>query len=293
MNKLLGIVSKYKLLIAISFLFGITLLGIFNWQEERSRFYLFVKFVESGPLYKGMPVCYKGYEIGKTEKVTLNGDYKYTLVKIAIFPQNPKLPKGVDAVVKKHDLLGNYIDLVAPEEHSGKLLKNGAIISGTPLFDMGTFLAEIDNSGLLIPLIQNFSDAALSLSQTSLKIGDFFSDSRTILKDNRQNLKHTTDSLNKMTSNFNTSFSKDKLDKTTSGVEKSTTNIQAITENVKNITQSVDCATRTLDKTIEKLDGTLSNTKAITGGIKDVMRKRFAGLRIIFGKPIEKCSRDF
>ena len=191
-------------------------------------------------------------------------------------------------VVKKHDMLGNYIDLTPSNDASSEILKNGDTIDGIAIFEVGAILSEIADSGLIIPLIQNFSDTALSLNKTSSKIENFFSDSSLILKDNRQNLKHATESLNKITSNFNTTFSKDKLNNTTSSVNKSATNIQEITESVKNITQSVDCATKNLDKTIAKIDCTASNVKVITCGFKEIMGKRFAGLRIFFGKPLNK-----
>lgn len=294
MNKLFNLFLKYKLAIINSLFIALILLGLFNLFEDHFKYHIFVKFSKSGPLYKNMPVCFKGYAIGRTQKVTLSDDYKYTLVKIVLYPQNPKLPQKIDGVVKKHDVLGNYIDLIPSDESSTELLKNGDTIDGTPIFDLGTFLSEVAGSGLIVPLLQNFSDAALSLNKTSSKIGNFFSDSRLILKDNRQNLKHTTEALNKITSNFNSSFSKDKLNDTTSSVNKSATNIQAITENVKNITQSVDCATKNLDKTIAKIDCTASNVKIITGGFREVMSKKFAGLRIIFGQPLNKnkCPKN-
>lgn len=290
---------KFGTIILFSLFIVLTSYGVFKLYEDHFRYHINVKFLESGPLYKDMPVCFKGYRIGYTQKVILNADYKYTMVKIAIYPKNPKFPKDIEGVVKKHDFLGNYIDLIPPEEPSENLLKDGDTIDGKPLFDAGTFLSDIADSGLLIPLIQNFSDAAVSLSTTSTKIGDFFSDSRTLIKDNRQNLKRTTESLNKITSNFNTSFSKAKLNKTTSSVETSANNIQEVTENVKNITRSVDCATRNLDTTMEKLDSTISNANAvasnakfITCGFCEVLSKRFAGLRIIFGKPLKhKCPQ--
>lgn len=300
MSKLFNIFLKLAGITLVLLFVMLISLGIFKLYDH-FRYHIMVKFVDSGPLFKGMPVCFKGYRIGQTQKVILSEDYKYTLVKIVIYPKNPKLPKDIMGVVKKHDMLGNYIDLIPSDEPSNAILKNGDIIDGKPIFDIGTFLAKIDDSDILIPLLENYSDTALNISKTSTKIGDFFSDSHTILKENRQNLKHTTESLNKITSNFNTSFSKDTLHNTSSSVNKSATNIQAITENVKNITQNVDCATRNLDKTMEKIDSTLceahavaSNAKVITGGFREAMGKRFAGLRIIFGKPLNKncCQKN-
>lgn len=295
MTKFFNIFFKYKVIIITLLLIVLISLGLFNLFEEISRYHIMVRFTESGPLFRGMPVCFRGYQIGRTQKVTLSEDYKYTLVKIVLYPKNPKLPKDITGVVRKHDMLGNYIDLVVSKDPSDTLLKNGDIINGKPIFDIGTFLSKIDDSDILIPLLQNYSNTALNISKTSTKIDNFFTDSRSILKDNRQNLKHTTESLNKITSNFSVSFDKDKLHNTTSSIQKSATNIQAASESIKNITQSVDCATRNLDKTMEKIDATLceahavaSNANVITGGFREVLAKRFAGLRIIFGKPLNK-----
>lgn len=290
MNKLVDIFLKLVVIILVLLVIAFISLGIFKLYDY-FRYHIFVKFTFSGPLFRGMPVCFKGYRIGHTQKVSLSEDYKYTLVKIVLYPKNPKIPKDTLGVVKKHDMLGNYIDLIPSDEPSTAILKSGDIIDGKPIFDIGTFLSKIDDSDILIPLLQNYSDTALNISKTSTKIGDFFSDSHSVLKDNRQNLKRTTESLSKITSNLNTSFSKEKLNETTSSVNKSATNIQVITENVKNITQSVDCATKNLDKTMAKIDCTASNVKAITGGFREVMGKRFAGLRIIFGKPLNKYKR--
>lgn len=303
MSKLVNIFLKLGVVVLILLFISLITSGIFKLYDL-SRYHIMVKFTESGPLFKGMPVCFKGYRIGSTQKVILSEDYKYTLVKVVLYPKNPRLPKDITGVVRKHDMLGNYIDLVVLKEPSATLLQNGDIINGKPIFDVGTFLAKIDDSDILIPLLQNYSDTALNISKTSTNIDNFFTDSRSVLKDNRQNLKHTTESLNKITTNFSVSFDKDKLHNTASSVEKSASNIQAATESAKNIAQNVDCATRNLDKTMEKVDSTLceahavaTNARVITGGFREALAKRFAGLRIIFGKPLDKnkctpnCSR--
>ncbi len=291
MRKLFEIWFNNKPIIINLLFFVMISLGLLKFYEEYSRYHIFVKFVKSGPLFKGMPVCFRGYKIGQTQEIILSEDYKYTLVKIVLFPKNPKLPKDIEGVVKKHDFLRNYIDLIASDEPSTKLLENGDIIKGIPFYDTGTFLAEVADS----KLIQNFSNTALNLNSAGTEIKSFFSDSRSVLMDNRQNLKSTTSSINKITTDLNTSFNKNKLGDTASSVEKTANNIQIATENIKNITQSVDCATRNLDKTVAKIDSTMSkanavasNAKVITGGFREVLGKRFAGLRLIFGKPLKR-----
>lgn len=300
-NESFEIASKHRYIILTVLFFVLLSIWLFILYKESTRYYIFVKFIKSGPLHKGMPVCFRGYEIGKTKSITLSEDYKYILVKIVLDTNNPKIPKDVYASVKKYDMLGNYIDLVPKNETSTLILKKGEIVEGHQFFDVGTFLAELSDTGLLIPLLKNFSNAAVSLNKTSTNVGGFFVDSRLVLKDNRQNFKHTTESLNQITSNVNTSFSKDKLNNTASSVNTSAENIQSASENIKNITKSVDCATRGIDKTVEQIDSTISeahatasNAKVITGGLCEVLSKRFAGLRIIFGKPLNKnkCQKN-
>lgn len=300
MNKLFNIFLKFNTIIITSIVILLIIVGIYNLHEKYFRYHIIVKFAESGPLYKGMPVYYKGCKIGRTQNVRLDKEYKYTYLTISLFSKNPKLPDDIIARVKNHEVLRNYINIENSDQPSEFLLKNGAIIDGKPIFDISSFLSEIDNSGLLIPLIQNFSDTALSAGKTSDEIKNFFSDSRQILKDNRQNLKSATRSLNKITTRIDNTITKEKLDNTISSVNKTAGNIQTASESVKNITQSVDCATRNIDETIAKIDSTLAeanaataNARVITGGFCEVLGKRFAGLRIIFGKPLKhnKCTK--
>lgn len=304
MNKLF----KFRVIIIILIFFVLFSLGLFQLYNNHFKYHIIAKFAESGPLYTNMPVYYKGYNIGQTKKVKPSKDYKYTLVKIVLSPKEPKLPENIVAKVKKADSRKDYIDLIMSEAPSDTLLENGSTIVGEAAFDLEAFLSDIADSGIIVPLLQTFSDTLLSAGKTSEEIHRFFSDSRLILKDNRQNLKQTTKdlaeaskSLKKISSRFNTSITENKLNNTTLNIDKSSTNILAATESIKNITASVDCATRNLDKTMSKLDCTLSeansvlsNVKAITNGLCETLGKRFAGLRIIFGKPMDKnkCPKN-
>jgi ABC-type transporter Mla subunit MlaD len=305
MSKTFNIGSKYKFFILIPFFILLILTIIFFGYKLFYGPFITAKFPKSGPLSVNMPVYYKGYHIGQTVGVKLSEDYKYSLVKIMLYPSKIKLPENVEAKAKKPDSRKDYIDLVNPEQPSIVLLKNGGIIDGQQAFDMETFLSEIADSGIIVPLLQNFSDTLVSAGETSDEIKNFFSDFRSVLQENRQNLKQaskelaqSTKSLSKLTSKFNNSITEEKLNSTTSTVDKSANNILAASENIKNITANVDCATRNIDKTVAKIDSTVSDAKAITcdvktitSGFREVLSKRFAGLRIIFGKPVKnnKC----
>lgn len=306
MTKLIELIHKYKIIFFYILFLILILIMVINQHESKIRYYIVAKFVDSGPLHNNMPVYYKGYKIGKIRSIILSDDYKYTYVKIIFFPKKPKLTEGTIAKVKKLDNEEDYIDLVASEAPNEKMLKRGSIIDGEPVFDLDSFISDIADSGLVIPLIETFSDSLTNLGEASSEIKSFFSESRLIIGDNRQNIKETarnlaqtTKSLNKITSRLNKSLTDDKLNNTTSNIDKSSTNILAATENIKSITNSIDSATKNLDKTMDKIDCTISkantvasNIKIITDGIKCALGKRFGGLRIIFGKSINRsCSK--
>lgn len=294
MNKIRGI-------IIISSSLALIAVAVFWLYETYFGFYVTAKFSTSGPLAVNMPVYYKGFEIGKIKKIEPSKNYKYTFVKIILYPKDIKLTENVVAKAKMPNSKNDYIDLVPPDFPSDKLLKNGDIIDGEPAFDMESFLSDIATSGIVVPLLQNFSDTAVSLNKTSTEIRNFFAETKDVVDENRKNLNLTTkgmaqtsQSLTKLTSRLNNSITDDKIKNTTSNVDKSSTNILSATERIKTIAANVECVTRNLGQTMCKVDSTLTNanatvenTKAITGGLRQVLAKRFAGLRIIFGKPLK------
>lgn len=295
---ILKIISKYRVIILTLSLFLLIFSAIFYLPKN---FYIILKFSDSGPLHKNMPVYYKGCKIANTKNIWLSEDYKYTFVKI-VFKKKPKLSENTTAKIKTLSVKKNYIDLISEEGSSSNLLKNGSIIEGEGAFDIESFLSDIADSGLVIPLIEHFSDAAVSLSQTSEEIKNFFSDSRSMLKDNKNNLKNTTeslvemsDSLKEVSTRINNSVTNDKVKNTTKNIDKSSSNILEATEDIKVIIKNVKGATGNIDKTIDNIDSTVCNANAITcdvkvmtKGLRQIMAKRFAGLKIFFGKPLEK-----
>lgn len=303
MSNLFSIFFKYKLV--ISALLITLIITTAGWlYKDATRFSLTAKFTETTPLKKRIPVFCKGYKIGEIKEIKLSDDYKFSLVKIILYPRSPKLSKDVVAKVRHHDVIKDYIELSNPDEASTTLLKSGEVIDGEAGFDMESFLADIENANIIVPLLQNFSDTLVSIKTTSNGIGKFFADSRSILKDNKQNLNDTTKylvqstkSLKKLTSRLNNSITDDKINNTTTNVDKSSANILDASENIKRITQNVDCATKNLDQTIAKIDCTIADTKVITSNVKtitcgfrEVLGKRLAGIRIIFGKPVKNNS---
>lgn len=306
MNRLFEIFYKHTLIILIPLFFILSMVLIIWRINMQSKFYLTAKFADSGPLYKNMSVYYKGYKIGYIEGIRISKDYQYTLVKIVFYPKCPMFYKNLVAKAKKLEEKNDYIDLIYPDESSKILLAKGEVIEGRGAFDVDSLLSDVAEADILVPLLQHFSDVLVSADATSDEIKKFFSDTRSIIKDNRenlnqttQNLEQTTKSLKRITSKFNSSITKHDISNTTSNVYKSSDNILTATESIKDITKNIDCATRNLDKTIAKVDCTVTeantiaaNIRVITGSLCKALGKRFAGLRILFGKPMaNNCTQ--
>ncbi|MCQ2957701.1 MAG: MCE family protein, partial [Candidatus Gastranaerophilales bacterium] len=108
-----------------------------------------IKFEDLGPVYKRMPVYYKGYKIGITKKIEPSKDYKSTLVTVNFYPKELKLPSNTTAKVKKLDTGIDYIELLYPKNPSGTFLETGEIIEGKTAMDIQSFMsAQVDSGNL-------------------------------------------------------------------------------------------------------------------------------------------------
>lgn len=300
--------SKVFILLLVPIILILLSIGVFQVYESCFRSHITIKFDDCGPLYVNMPVFYKGYKIGYIKNVKPTEDYKSTLAKVTLYPKNPKLPENITAQVKKMDMRRDYIDLEYPDEPSDNLLKNGDTIDGEGAFDLEKTLKDLLGSGTLDPIIDSVSNFISSISDTSDQVGKFFSNANITLNDNKQNVKTTTKSISEITTKFNNSIKEDSINSmmanvnrtscnitdASESIKKITTNADIASENIKNITANVDTATKNLDQTRSKIDCTISNINAtvcnakhITCGLYQTLKKRFAGLRMIFGKPIQ------
>lgn len=297
----------------------ILLISIFGWAvgnrlyDRIFGYYITAKFFDLAPLTQGLPVFYKGCKIGKAEKVELSKDYKYTNVKIILYIKKDLLPKNITAIVKRPDTFKNYIELIYPDHSSKEFLTNGSVIKGSTEMTLNEFLTDLADSGIK----DNITNALTSIKDTSDEMGAFFTLFNLVLEESRDNIKRTTknaaqittnlnqvsktstqiaDNLNQVSSNLKGSIKQENIKSTISNIEKSSATIQDAANNVKSITKNIDNATKDLDKTVAKIDTTIddvgdtaANAKAITCGVSEVLRQRFAGLRIFFGNPM-RCN---
>lgn len=310
MNETLKKYIKYLLILSAFLLIVSVLTGMVNFYRSNFKYAMLIraKFTELGPMYSSMPVYYKGFKIGKTKDINPSEDYKYTVVKIILYPEKLSLPDNVVAKVKKLETGKDYIELLYPEKPSENLLKNGDFIEGKTTVDIDSFMSAQVESGVFSSISDNMGKTLTSVEKTSDEVNKFFSDLRVILKENRPNIKRSTENtadilenLNNITSTIDKTLDEKKLKKITSNVHDSSNNLKDLTSNIIDITANLSVATKDLDKTMAKLDATIAeahtsakNVSGITGGVCEIMGKRFAGVRLFFGKPVShsKCAKS-
>lgn len=287
------------ILIVVSIISFMTYQRVFNYQ-------ITAVFKELEPIHKSMPVFYKGYKIGRTGKVKLSSDCKYTLMKITLYPRKLCFPLNVQIKIRKLDTDQGYAELIYPKVPSERMLNKGSYIHGSVELDIKTHMARLADSGKIDEIADNASKALASLDSAGSQISEFFILFNMILEENRQNLKHTTEEFSKASENLNQLTRKlsDSIDSksikgTFSNINKSSGNFNDTTlefkdsaQNIKKITENIERATKDLDKTVSKIDATTceikataENARCITEGVGCLLTKRFAGLRIFFGKP--------
>ncbi len=300
---------KYFFIVVGFAIISFFLVASYRYYNNHFNTVVTIKFTDLEPVSKNLPVYYMGYKIGKMKKIRLGKDFKSSLVEIVLYPNNLILPDNTIAKVKKvkdkDDNKEKYIELIYPSEPSKHLLKSGSTIEGHTVMDLDAFIGAISESGKLDEIGDNASTALANFGDTALAISDFFNQLNELVEENRPNIKKTTKStadsaenVNKLTSQVQKSMNEQKLSNSVSNIEQSTQNIQCAAKNVQNITENVDRATKNLNKTMDKVDCTVSeacaattNAKCITNGVSRLLNKRFAGFRIMFGKPVDKdCS---
>ena len=107
-----GYKNIVKIIIAaIAFLLLIILIFIYL---NRPVLTLIAKFDKLPPVSKKLNIYYKGYKVGKTSKILLSEDSKYTLLYLDIYKKGLQLPENVFAKIKiQEDKNKNdYIEII-------------------------------------------------------------------------------------------------------------------------------------------------------------------------------------
>lgn len=293
------IVQYIKVLFLSLVLILVTVFFAVKIHDKLFGYNIYAIFSELDPLSQKVPVYYRGNKIGRVKRIKPGKDYKYTIMKVFINTKKLALPDNTIAKVKKLDNGQNYIDLIYPKVPSEVILKNGSMIEGKMAVDIEDFMSELADSGDLTVMKDNIKKTLEGIQTASEDIGTVFELLNYILEENRNNLKKTThnaakisNDLNEASKKLNVVIDEQELKNTFSNANKSSEDVKQTAKNLKEITENVDKATQNLDKTVAKIDNTVSEVNVITCNVKQitntfcqVLKKRFAGMRILFGKP--------
>ena len=265
--------------------------------------YITIEFNEARPVRNKISVYYKGYRIGKVEKINPSKDFKSTKVTIVLYPQHLKLPINTTALLTREKRGGrfetDFINLLYPDEPSEAILRSGDSILGFTTVDIESFFSDKAISGELDAITKNANSLLEELQTTSQALTLLMQILQDTVNENRPSIKIMTGNLAEMSeelkgfaSKLNNSVNQDEVQSTLSNFNQTSTNIVTISKNLDELTNSINSKSTQISNTIDDANKIANNIEIITTGLKNTMSKNFAGFRLLFGKPINKTNCD-
>ena len=271
----------------------ITLAGLgFYIYKLTTYTYVTAKFKELRPIHEKLPVYYKGLVVGKAREQRHSEDYNHTLIHLVLYPKNLLLPDNTTVMLKKekhHDKEHDFLELVYPKEPSTTMIADGAVLEGKATVDVDTFMAN-QNPDDLEAIKQNLAQSSENLNVALEGLAMVFESVNEILKENQKNLYTTTGNLSKATRNLDNVTQK--IDKSVQQkrLDNTISNLETLSANLNGTTTSVNGVIPHIDATMCQVQGLATNANAISCGVRKTLRKRFGGLRLLFGKVIDECD---
>ena len=265
---------------------GIILLILIGAYINYRMHYIKVKaeFEQLEPFPDSLPVYYRGFKLGRSTKVYPSKDFTKTYVELVLNINELALPENSAIKIKTKN----------KKDPSVEYLKNGSTMKGEVCYNLSSYLsAQAENGG--------FDDLQDNLNTTISAAGDTLEALTTLLNTGNEilvdakpdinksvkNLTVATENLADLTKKMNTSAKSEYLDNTFKNVNDTTENIEKITAHSASITEKIDKQTVNLvDCLIKNINNVVLNINEIVCGLKSTLSKKFGGMRLIFGKPI-------
>lgn len=252
-----------------------------------------IHFEDLEPLKQHLPVYYNGFKLGHTTKIYPDKDYKSTMVDIRIVLKNLQLPVNTTAILRRKDKK-DYIELEYPDAPYIQNLRHKDVIEGRLGVDFEHFLQDQAESGGLDEIKENLNTTVISLGQTFDAITDIVNEANAILKDARpliqdsiNNVNITSKNLADSSSEIKTSLEKGYIDKALYNLEQTSGNLVLTTQNTTGFTEGLNKQSNVLINCLLKnLNTVVCNINNIVIGVGNTLRKKFGGLRLIFGKTV-------
>ena len=272
----------------------ISIAGIWYGIYRLNNLKVTAVFDELEPFPHNINVYYKGFRLGRSTRIYPSKDFTQTYVDMNLHMDNFSLPDNITAKVKTKNKR-DYIELIYPDMPSVRYLKNHDKIKGAKGVNFASFIQDQADSGGLDDLSENLSETVEDAGETMKALTDLFHTANDILVDLRPSLKESGENLALASRNLasisielNNSTGQKRLDNTFSNIELITKNLELTTANTALLTKRADSETvALLNCLISNANKMVLNINDIIKGFKVTLSKRFAGMRLIFGKPLE------
>ena len=250
-----------------------------------------IDFEDLEPFKYHLPVYYKGFRLGHTTKVRPDKDYKSTLVDTRIVLKNLTLPANTTAILKRKDKK-DYIELVYPNAPYIEKLKHNDTIKGSIGLNFEHYLQSQANNGGLDEIKNNVNKTIISAGETFNALTEMLNvateileDVRPVIKDSALELNTTTKNLANLSSELKKSVDKGYLESFLYNLDRSSNNLVATTNNFSSLSDNFNKeSTRLTNCLLQKLNILVSNINQIVIGVGETLKKRFGGIRLMFGK---------
>lgn len=255
-----------------------------------------VDFQELEPFRHSLPVYYKGFKLGHTVKVYPSPDFHTTRVDLKIRLKQLRLPANTRAMIRRKDKK-DYIELIYPDAPYLAKLRNHSLIEGTKGINFENFMQEQANNGGLDEIKENVNGTIKSAGATFNALTEMIQVMTGIMEDARPTINDTVQNVNIASKNLadasyhvQTSLQQGYINSTLENLERTSRNLVKTTQNITGVTDNVNNnSINLLNCVIKNINTVVSNVNVIVVGLGETLKKRFAGIRLIFGKAID-CS---
>lgn len=278
-------------LAAITFLFAI--LFMYKLLNETR---IYVEFDRLRPFHEKAPVYFRGYKIGKVVKIMPADNYQSTIVSIILHPKNLKLPINTTAQLKMHKtkwMHRDYIDLIYPETPDSMLLKRGAKIKGKSSIDIHSYLANIPHESYAkmeenaAGILENLNDTTGMLYSVFAIINGILTESENDIKNAINNFSQTSKNTSQIMQKIDNSILEEQLKNTMSNINETTAHAKTTIYNLTTPSKQTNTIVADINTTLKNTNCLIYNLNEIACGVKQTLKKRFSGLRLLFSRVIQ------
>lgn len=259
--------------------------------------HVIVEFKELRPFQHNIKVYYKGIEIGKVYSQRHSNDFTHTEVKLLLFSKKLKIPDNTKVILKKevrYKFERDFIELIYPETPSSTFIHNGTRLKGNVAIDINELLKNQNPEDIeairhnLVLSSENLNTSLEALGQLFIILQDFVSSNKQNVVNTTLNLEKSSNNMTQISSKINNAIQTQQLQNTFDNIEKSSNGLNNISDNFVKTTNDINTYIPMFDTTIQNLNEILTNTNAISCGIRQTLRKPFGGIRLFFGKSIDE-----